>query len=142
MSYFDPHEERSNSPVYHDYMKRWEPTERQWRTIEWLLVVAAILGGWILSGCSARSQEIGVVGAAAADVISTEVGLSNGGTESNPLMENRTARIAVKSGTTAAVILIARELDSAGHTKAASIMRMSVFTLWMGAATWNLAVAW
>lgn len=95
-----------------------------------------------MSGCSARSQEIGVVGAAAADVISTEVALANGGTEANPLMVNRTARIAVKSGTTAAVVLIARELEESGHTRAASILRMSIFTMWMGAAAWNLAVSW
>lgn len=143
MSYFDPHEERrGNSPIYTDYMRRWEPTDRQWRWIEYVLVLAACALAWMMSGCSARSQEIAVVSAASMDVVSTEVALSRGGSEANPLMKDRTARVLGKAGATAITVLLARELEDSGHEKAASILRWSTFTLWTGAAAWNLAVAW
>jgi hypothetical protein len=122
-------------------MKRWEPTETQWRGIEWLLVLLMVLIAGLCSACSARSQEIAVVGAATADLVLTETALANGGTEANPLMENRAARIAGKAAATTLVVLLARQLEDE-HPKLASVMRLSTVGVWAGASVWNMTVSW
>lgn len=128
--------------VYVDHMKRWRrPNQPLTRWQWWMIALAGGVLGWLLSGCSVRSQEIAVVGAAGADLVSTELALERGGVEANPLMENRTARVLGKTAATATVLLLARELEDE-HPRAAAIMRMSIVGLWAGAALWNVSVSW
>lgn len=61
--------------VYVDHMKRWRRPTRQpltrWQW--WMIAAAGAILGWMMGGCSMRSQEIAVVGAAGADLVSTEL---------------------------------------------------------------------
>ena len=117
-----------------------------------IIVVATLLLATLASAADRKTEEILVVVANVADLISTEVWLNNGPyldngqlktpMERNPLARGSfTKRVAIKAGTTAATLLIARLWDCRGHTRAASTLRWSATVTYFGVAGWNASLS-
>ncbi len=89
-----------------------------------------------------RLEEALVVTTAAADTILTEYALSQDGfSELNPLMQNQAGRIALKAGTTALTLFLARKLEGAGKPGYAKALRWTSITVWGGATAWNIHIS-
>ena len=83
--------------------------------------------------------EIALVGAGAADLMTTELALAHDGfRELNPVMGSPAARIGVKTLATVAVLAGSRELKRRGHRGWAKAVCWSVAGAWVGAAAWNV----
>lgn len=79
-----------------------------------------------------------VVTSAAADLATTEWALAMPGTrESNPMMQERPARFALKAVGTALVLGGSRHLERRGHRGWSKGLRIAVIALWGGAAVSN-----
>lgn len=118
-------------------------------------ILLLILATGIASSAGAvdrRTEEIFVIAANAADLITTEIWLNHGPyfdsgqlripSEKNPFAQGSFAkRAALKAGTTTATLLIARLLDRRGHDKAASVLRWSATVVYLGAASWNVSLS-
>jgi hypothetical protein len=91
-----------------------------------------------------RTEELTVLAAAAADILTTEIWLSHelGSVtpiELNPIMGSVHQRVLVKSAGTLGILYLARRLET-DHPKAASLLRWSTASLWFGSAGWNLSL--
>ena len=87
-----------------------------------------------------KLEEVVLISAAAADLISTELALSRGGAqEANPLLENRAVRISAKAASTALILLLARKLQE-NHPKLASTLRWTGVAFSAGATGWNVSM--
>lgn len=106
----------------------------------------------VTSAASRKIEEVLVIAANAADLIATEIWLHKDPYvhegrlripgEVNPLARGPFAkRAAMKAGTTAATLLIARLWERRGHAKAASALRWSATVLYFGAAGWNASLS-
>lgn len=109
------------------------------RMTTWLVATLLLVSSPLLAS-DRKTEELAIVGAAAADLITTEIALGAGGTELNPLMQSPGKRMLVKTAGTVAIIALARSLENE-HPKAASVLRWSTFAVWVGAAGWNASVA-
>ena len=92
-----------------------------------------------------RTEEIAVIAASAADFIATEVWLHDDTAsvtpiERNPLAQSTAARIAVKAGSTAGLLWLARFAERKGHDRMASIVRLTGISVWSGAAGFNISL--
>lgn len=87
-----------------------------------------------------KAEEFLLIASAVADLTTTEVFLSRGMAEANPLGQNRAVRIALKAGATAFTFLAARELEKDGHDKAARILRWVTIGGWFSVSGWNVYV--
>lgn len=83
--------------------------------------------------------EIALVGAGAADLMTTELALAHDGfRELNPVMGSPAARVGVKTLATVAVIAGSRELRRRGHRRWAKGLCWGGAVVWAGAAAWNV----
>lgn len=115
-------------------MKRWKL---------WTLAALGFVAGFFtpdLCRADQKLEEAVLISSAAFDLISGEVGIQTQGYESNPLMgSSPVQRIAVKAGSTALILLLARKLQP-NHPKLASVLRFSGITLWTTAGAWNVSL--
>jgi len=81
--------------------------------------------------------EASLIAAATADLATTELGISQGAVELNPFLQNRSARIAAKAGSTAVFIVVYRKVKKE-HPKGAKAFMITAVSLWTAAAIWNL----
>ena len=101
-----------------------------------------------------RTEEIAVIAASAADIITTKIwlhhdpymvdGVEHFPTEGGPILgqlSSPVARIAVKAGGTAGILWLARFVEGKGHDRAASFIRLTGVSVWSGAAGWNLSLS-
>ncbi len=108
------------------------------RRVRLTLVVATIAAS-ILAGTGASADTLDelVIGASAADLVTSEIALSRPGTaEANPLGGSTAARIALKVAGTAAVLVVSRKV---GH-KTSRVLKVIAFLAWSGAAVHNATV--
>ncbi len=108
------------------------------RRVSLTLVVATIAVS-ILAGTGASADTLDklVIGASAADLVTSEIALSRAGTaEANPLGASTAARVALKVAGTAAVLVISRKVDR----KTSRVVKVIAFLAWSGAAIHNAAV--
>lgn len=78
-------------------------------------------------------------GASAADLITTEIALSQSGfVEVNPLFRNRAPRVAAKVLAPVALYGLSRELEKRGHRKWSKGLRWGAVAVWSAAAAWNI----
>jgi hypothetical protein len=75
--------------------------------------------------------------AATADLVTTEIALTQGATEVNPLMKQRATRISIKAAAVALVLWIEHTLRKTNHPNAAKVVQWIATAFWGGAATWN-----
>ena len=79
---------------------------------------------------------IGMGTAGAADLATTEYGLSLGARELNPLMQDQVARLVLKTVSTAAFIYLYADMKAKNKTHA-RIFAITCIVLWSAFATWN-----
>lgn len=84
-----------------------------------------------------RASGIGMFAASAADLVSTEYGLSQGLAEGNPAASERSLRIATHVVGPMAVYYASERLDRAGRTKTALLLRVSLMVAYSYAAIHN-----
>ena len=107
----------------------------------WLALLTCLALAPRLEADSRTAEELALVAAGAADIISTELALQGSNVhEANPLGQSTTSRIAIKSGATAGMLLLARYMDSHGNPGAARIIRWSGIAAWGTAAGWNVSL--
>jgi len=82
-----------------------------------------------------------VLGAAAADLATTELGLATipGARvrDANPLVRGPVSAVVVKAGMTAGVLLLDREMRRRGHPRAGKVLKIAAIVTWGGCAAWN-----
>lgn len=107
-----------------------------------LLVAFALLLAVEASATDRKTEEIFLVAAAAADVVTTEIMLRQEGTyETNPLGRGPTwQRVAIKTAGVLTVASLARYAEGSGHGKAASILRWGAVSAWFAASSWNVSL--
>ena len=106
-----------------------------------LFFVCCFLAGMLnaaLCRADQKLEEVALISAAAADLVSTELALEHG-SEANPLMENRAVRISAKAASTTLILLLARKLQD-NHPKLAGTLRFTGIAFSAGAAGWNLSL--
>lgn len=81
--------------------------------------------------------SVALVGAAALDLYSTELVLSRGGRELNPVMREPAARIVMKTAATTAVLYTSHRLSCSGHPGWAKGLKWGTAIAWGAAAAWN-----
>lgn len=104
-----------------------------------LLIIALALAtiGCASSGAG-KALNVGVIGAAAADVVTTQQAIGRGAVEANPLMGPQAWRqVAVKSAGVGVVWAGAQRLEQRGHPVWAQVVRGAAMSLWLSAAMWN-----
>lgn len=74
---------------------------------------------------------------AAADLASTEWGLSRGWSEGNGLGQRRAVRFAAKAAVVAGLVALDRSLDKPRDKGKRRFLRAAVVAIWGGAATYN-----
>lgn len=84
-----------------------------------------------------RITGVGMFAASAADLITTEQGLSRGFEEGNPAASNRGLRIATHIAGPAAVYYATEKLERAGKPKTALLLRVSLMVAYSYAAIHN-----
>ena len=84
-----------------------------------------------------RVSGVGMFAASAADLITTEHGLSQGFAEGNPAASHRGLRIATHVVGPMAVYYATEKLQSAGKTKTALLLRISLMAAYSYAAIHN-----
>ena len=117
------------------------------------LAVLAILAIAAPALADRKTEEVALIAASAADIITTEMALARDpwtvdGVEYVPTeggailsqFKSPAARVAVKAAGTAGIIWLARYFEGKGHPRAASIIRISSVSLWNSAAGWNLSL--
>ena len=87
-----------------------------------------------------RVSAVGMFAASAADLITTERGLSQGFAEGNPAASKRGLRIATHVVGTMAVYYATEKLQRAGKTKTALLLRISLMAAYSYAAIHNARV--
>lgn len=99
------------------------------------LAVCLLASGPIEAG----EAEWILAGAAAADLVTTEIALARvpGAIEGNPLMTDRAVRIAARVAVTGAVIGVHRSLKRKGEDRKAKLLLVAVAAAWTAAAVWN-----
>jgi hypothetical protein len=82
---------------------------------------------------------LGVVGAGAADLATTEWALATvpGARDANPLVRGPASAVVVKLGMTAGVLLLDREFRRRGHPRAGKVLKIATIVVWGGCAAWN-----
>lgn len=90
----------------------------------------------LLVGCAAK---VTVPIAAGADLVTTEIGLHQGGVEINPVMQSSGWRIALKAATTALIVWLCDLLDKRGDAGWSDFLQWLATGVWGGAAAWNLS---
>lgn len=103
------------------------------------LAIAALCAA--LVGCAASPASADVfdalaISGAAADVVTTEVGLRRGFVEQN--IQNRGFRIGANVALTSGCLLGARELEREGHRGWAKVLKAVPFVVFGGAAVKNI----
>ena len=123
------------SAIFQDLRRRLEGLR-----LVWLALLSLTLAS-VSSADPRKAEEIALVATGAADIISTELALRDGGFEElNPLVQSAASRIAIKSGATAGMILLARHLEKHGNPGAARILRWSGIVAWATATGWNVSL--
>lgn len=115
------------------------------------MIFLIILIPSILCATDRKIEEISLVSAAIADLVTQEIWESNGHyyhdntwknpNETNPIAGSTGKRIAIKTASTVGIIALARLLDSKGHGKTASILRWGTVSAWGAAAGWNISLS-
>ncbi len=103
------------------------------------LVVALAVASCLLAGQPARADVLDslVIGASAADLVTSEIALSRPGTtEANPLGPSTAARVAMKVAGTAAILVVSHKVNH----KAARVLKVVAFLAWSGAAVHNMTL--
>jgi hypothetical protein len=98
------------------------------------------LGIALLLASPARADvlDFAVVGAAAADNITTELALREPGLrEGNPLLQSPAARVGVKGAAVIFGLAGAHHLKTHGHPRAAKVVKIVLVVAWSGAAINN-----
>lgn len=121
--------------------------------MRYLLSIAVLMTASMAFG-DRKTEEIALVAASAADIITTEVWLAHDPYEKNGVMhfpteggivlsriDSPVGRIAVKAGGTAGILFFARFWEKKGHDRVASFIRLSGISVWSGAAGWNLSLS-
>lgn len=80
-------------------------------------------------------------GFALADLASTELALSRGATEGNPLVRDRGARFAVNAAVVGLSVIADRKLQRTGHRRAARVVRFSFVAMRVLVVASNLRTA-
>lgn len=91
------------------------------------------------------SERVAMYSTAALDVVSTELALSRGGKEGNPVLGERpnlSALVAVKAGSIAVTELAAHYLRKQGHLGRARFLYWVSAVLWGTAGVLNLRYVW
>jgi hypothetical protein len=102
-----------------------------------LALVLATAPPVAVSSASADLLDHLVIGAAAADLVSTELALSRPGTkEINPFGPSPPARVGLKVAGTVAVLAVSRKMNR----KASRVLKVVAIVVWSGAAVHNLRV--
>ena len=89
--------------------------------------------------------ELAAIGATAADLITTEIGIERYGlTEANPLMKNRGVRIAYGAGQAALFIWLGRWAERRGSDRMAKVFLLMHIAYHITATGWNanLLLTW
>ncbi len=88
--------------------------------------------------------EVAVIGATAADIITTEININKGFAEVNPLMQNRGVRFAGNAAHVVLTIWISRWLDRQGNDKLAKVLLVVPIAVHVTATGWNthLSISW
>ena len=89
------------------------------------------------SSSSLRISGIAMFAASAADLLTTERGLSRGLAEGNPAATNRGLRVATHVAGPVAVYYATEKLERAGKTKTALLLRVSLMAAYSYAAIHN-----
>lgn len=124
---------------------RAHPAEEQTRTIEptqselaqYQLAPKRDYLGESNSSPALRLSGVGMFAASAADLITTERGLSRGFAEGNPAASQRGIRIATHVVGPMAVYYATKKLQRAGKTKTALLLRVSLMAAYSYAAIYN-----
>jgi hypothetical protein len=112
---------------------------RDVRRLRLALVVAFVIASCSLGGQPASADALDklVIGASAADLVTSEIALSRPGTaEANPLGPSTAARVALKVAGTAAILAVSRKVNH----KTGRILKVVAFLAWSGAAVHNMTV--
>jgi len=98
-----------------------------------LRLIALLL---LLPGCAARQA---VPLAAGADLATTELAISRGAVEQNPLpgLQTSSGRVAIKALGTVFVVWLCERLEAGGYHRGAEFLKWGTVALWGGAAAWN-----
>ncbi len=89
--------------------------------------------------------ELATIGATAADLITTEIGIERYGLiEANPLMKNRGVRLAYGAGQAALFIWLGRWAEKRGNGKLAKVFLVMPIAYHVTATGWNanLLLSW
>jgi hypothetical protein len=116
------------------------PPVRSGRVAATCFILAALLLVAQVAHCDVLDAL--VIGAATADVVTTERALGREGLrEGNPLLQTPAARIGAKGAALALTIVVRHELGRRGHKRASKIFGIAVLAVWGGAAVNNVIVA-
>jgi hypothetical protein len=112
-----------------------------------LLFMLAGLACLAFIGCassgSLKVAQAGFVAAQVADLHSTELALSRGAVEANPLMQGSSwQRVALKAASTAGVFWAGRTLESRGHRAVAVVATAALATAMAIISGHNYSIAW
>lgn len=88
---------------------------------------------------SADALTVGVLGAAAADLVTTRWAFATvpGARDVNPMIQGPASALAVKAGMTAGVLLLDREFQKRGHRRASKVLKIAAIVTWGSCAVWN-----
>lgn len=115
------------------------------RGARWIMLALLTLGALSLP---ARANALdkwfwGLQAAGAADLVSTEIWLHQGGPEAaelNPLGQHVGARVAMKVGYNAFAWWAARKLERDRHERWANVVRGAALSVQLGVSSWNVSL--
>ncbi len=106
----------------------------------WIAAIALLLA-LFTAPAHASLLDAAVVGAATADVVTTEMALRQPGAyELNPLMQSPAARVGIKTAGIVAILATSHHLGTHGHRRASRVLRILTVVGWSAAAAHNLRV--